>query len=225
MSLTKPVGRGAASRKYDLLSALLAFSLGEHKAIQRRTMRLISLITTRYNWAGDELRMGQSQIAALWSVDERTVKREMARLRENGWLILKQQGARGRVSVYGLGIEQILIDTRPTWNRIGDDFIQRLNPDHIEPVENNVVPLRREARVPNTGTSWGQTLEQLREIDRATCINWFEPLTEVGMEEGRMVLMAPSKFHARFVENNHKAMLMAALRGQQPHLTDVRIQY
>jgi len=176
MSLTKPVGRGAASRKYDILSALMAFSLAEHKAVQRRALRLMSLVTTRYNWAADELRMGQRQIATLWSVDERTVKREMARLRECGWLVLKSQGARGRVSIYGLGIEKILFDT-----------------------------------------------EQLREIDPATCTNWFEPLTEVGIEELRMVLMAPTKFHARFVEGNHKALLFAAIKEQDPQITDIRV--
>ena len=40
----------------------------------------MALITTRYNWQRDELTMGQGEIARLWSVDDRTVKREMARL-------------------------------------------------------------------------------------------------------------------------------------------------
>jgi hypothetical protein len=39
----------------------------------------MALITMRYNWQRDELTTGQGEIAPLWSVDERTVKREMAR--------------------------------------------------------------------------------------------------------------------------------------------------
>jgi len=223
MSLTKPVGRGAAARKYDILSALMAFSLAEHKAVQRRALRLMSLVTTRYNWAADELRMGQRQIATLWSVDERTVKREMARLRECGWLVLKSQGARGRVSIYGLGIEKILFDTRSAWNKIGSDFVMRMNPDHVETTTSNVVPIKRGSPSQNRETKWGRALEQLREIDPATCTNWFEPLTEVGIEELRMVLMAPTKFHARFVEGNHKALLFAAIKEQDPQITDIRV--
>jgi hypothetical protein len=68
-----------------------ALSKGKHD--QRRTLRLITLITARYNWMRDELAVGQREIARLWSVDERTVKREMALLRAQGWLNVKRQGA------------------------------------------------------------------------------------------------------------------------------------
>ena len=128
MQLPRPVGREAASRKYDILSALMAFGLAKDKHVQRQVMRIMALITTRYNWQRDELTMGQGEIARLWSVDDRTVKREMARLRAQGWLVLKRQGARGKVSVYGMDLNRMLEDTRPAWPLIGADFIARLEP-------------------------------------------------------------------------------------------------
>ena len=45
----RPVGREASSRKYDLLSALMAHGLAGDKHRQRLVLRLMALITTRYN--------------------------------------------------------------------------------------------------------------------------------------------------------------------------------
>ena len=43
-------------------------------------LRLIALITARYNWQRDELSVGQSEMARIWGVHDRTVKREVRRL-------------------------------------------------------------------------------------------------------------------------------------------------
>ena len=123
---TKTVGRGASSRKYDLITALGAYALSLGKTDQRRVLRLITLITARYNWARDELAVGQREIARLWSCDERTVKREAALLRGLGWLVVKRQGARGRVTEYGINIERMLKDTSDSWASVGPDFQIRL---------------------------------------------------------------------------------------------------
>ena len=80
MQRARPVGREAASKKYDILSALMAHALSLDPASQKLALRLMSLITTRYNWQRDELTIGQTEIARLWCVDPRTVKREMAKL-------------------------------------------------------------------------------------------------------------------------------------------------
>jgi len=95
----KPVGRDAAARKYDIITALGAYALAGGKHDHRLVLRFITLVTARYNWARNELAVGQREIAQLWSVDERTVKREMAKLRGCGWLVVKRQGARGRVTL------------------------------------------------------------------------------------------------------------------------------
>ena len=49
MQVIRPVGREAASRKYDVLSALMAHALAGDKHRQRLVLRLMAVITTRYN--------------------------------------------------------------------------------------------------------------------------------------------------------------------------------
>ena len=144
MQMIRPVGREAAARKYDALSALMALALASDPHRQRLIWRFLALVTTRYNWQRDELTMGQREIARLWCVDERTVKRDMARLRETGWIVVKRQGARGRVSVLGLGLERIMLDTRADWSNIGKDFTARMGEEAQEAGDPpNVVPFRR----------------------------------------------------------------------------------
>ena len=224
MQLPRPVGREAASRKYDIMSALMAFALSQDKHVQRQVLRIMALITTRYNWQRDELTMGQGEIARLWSVDERTVKREMARLRAQGWLVLKRQGARGRVSVYGMDLGRMLEDTRPAWPLIGEDFVARLDP--AEPAgqgASNVVPLRAVAAPEADGSVWATAQGWLHGEDPATYGAWFHSLTEAATEANCLILAAPTRFHATYVETNLKDRLVAALRRFDPGLRDVRV--
>ncbi len=74
----KPVGQQASVIKYDVLTAVGAFALSQPKGKQVLCQRLMTLITARYNWARNELAVGQREIAHMWNVDERTVKRETA---------------------------------------------------------------------------------------------------------------------------------------------------
>lgn len=225
MQLPRPVGREAASRKYDILSALMAFALARDKHVQRQVLRIMALITTRYNWQRDELTMGQGEIAKLWSVDERTVKREMAKLRALGWMVLKRQGARGRVSVYGLDLGRMMEDTRPVWPHIGQDFIARVAPAESGAGEgaSNVVPLRAAPQPAADGTLWAGAQARLHGEDAAVYGAWFHPLTEVGMEEGSLTLAAPTRFHARYVEQHLRERLLAALRAVEPSVRSVSV--
>ena len=224
MELVKPVGRGASARKYDILSAMMAFALGEDKTTQRQVMRLMCLVTTRYNWQRDELCMGQREIARLWSVDERTVKREMAKLRSKGWLILKRQGARGRVSIYGIDLSRIMTDTREAWPRIGEDYIMRVGQGGEPPPPSTVVPLRPVAAPAQDGTLWAGVKAQLHGSDPSTFANWFDALTQVSLEDGRLTLTAPTRFHARFVTANHYMRLLAACKMADPSIADLKIE-
>lgn len=224
MQLPRPVGREAASRKYDILSALMAFALSQDKHIQRQVLRVMALITTRYNWQRDELTMGQGEIARLWSVDDRTVKREMARLRAQGWLVLKMQGVRGRVSTYGMDLNRMLVDTRPAWPLIGEDFIARLEPAKtVGQGTSNVVALRAVALPMADGTLWSAGQAWLHQDDAATYGAWFHALTDAGVEDNCLTLVAPTRFHATYVAANLKDRLMAALRRLDPSLRDVRV--
>lgn len=226
MQIAKPVGREAASRKYDILSALMAFALSQDKTHQRQVLRLMSLITTRYNWQNDELSMGQDDIARLWSVDTRTVKREMAKLRAKGWLVLKRQGARGRVSLYGLDLSLILGDTRNTWDHIGPDFVARMSPE--KPVDeaghSNVVPLRAPRSAPvSDGSFWASVQQELHGQDPAVYAAWFEALHDAGRDQGRLHIVAPTRFHATYVKTHLKNRLLAVARRFDPTLSDIDI--
>ena len=108
MQIARPVGRQAASRKYDLLTALGVHACHGDKHRQRLVLRLMTLIVARYNWQSDEITVGQREIAALWGVDERTVKRDIARLRALGWLVQHRAAVRGRVASHGLDLAAIL---------------------------------------------------------------------------------------------------------------------
>lgn len=206
----RPVGRGAAARKYDLLTALGAYALAQGKGPQRLVLRLMTLITARYNWARDELAVGQREIARLWACDERTVKREMAKLRGMGWLVVRRQGARGRVTEYGLAVERILLDTRPRWDDVGPDFALRMG----AAPEPQVVPLPVRGRVaaPDVadGTEWALARAVLHAEDEATYGAWVAALARDGRAGGRLVLRAPSRFHAAYVGTHLSGRILAA---------------
>ena len=224
MLTTKPVGRGAAARKYDLLTALGAYALARDKHDQRRVLRLMTLITARYNWARDELAVGQREIAQLWSVDERTVKREMALLRARAWLVVRRQGARGRVTQYGLGLEQILRDTSSQWGAVGSDFEVRMAAPEESPT---VVPLPVKGQVAppdvSSGTEWALAQALLHAEDAATYATWISALMRAERAGGRVTLRAPSRFHAAYVQTHLERRVLAALKEVDAEVAEVRV--
>ena len=222
----KPVGRDAATKKYDILSALLAHGLRQDKHRQRLIMRLMALITTRYNWQRDELTMGQTEIAKLWDVDTRTVKREMAKLRSLGWLVEKRAAARGRVAMHGIALDQIMLDTRTAWDAIGPDFVARVQPSQEQPnVAANVVPLRPAAAPVNDGTLWAEAQSVFHAQDTAGFAAWVEKLSVVDYANGQLTLMAPSRFHATYVSTNLMERLTVILRRIDPSLVKLVVQH
>ncbi|WP_300042681.1 DnaA N-terminal domain-containing protein [uncultured Paracoccus sp.] len=223
MQVIRPVGREAAAKKYDLLSAMMAHALAGDQNRQRLILRLMSLITTRYNWQRNELTMGQREMARLWCVDERTVKRDMARLRATGWVIVKRQGARGRVSVLGLDLERIMLDTRAEWDHIGPDFVERAGGP--APVgDTTVVPFRpRPAVDPGQGV-WRQACRQLAAEDPVLFQTWLAALTEAGQDQGVLTLLAPTRFHASYVATHLLGRVLTALRRADASVRSVRVQ-
>lgn len=216
-----PVGRGAASKKYDLLTAMGAYALSKEKGDQRRVLRFITLVTARYNWVRDELAIGTREIARLWSCDERTVKREMARLRASHWLYIKRQGVRGRVSEYGMNIDQILEDTRQNWSSVGPDFSLRMD---VTPTP-DVVPLPPRGDVPapdvTDGSEWALARAVMHAEDAALYAAWIMHLTRVERAGGRLVLSAPTRFHAAYVETHLRTRILAACQSIDGDVTDV----
>ncbi len=228
MQVEQIAGRQSGAQKYDILSALMAFALSQDKNRQRLILRLMSLITTRYNWQRNELCMGQKDIATLWCVDERTVKRELAKLRALEWLIVKRKGSRGHNSVYSLDLTRVLEDTRPVWPNIGTDFVARVQERYVPKTdlpEPNVIPFRKQTGpTPEGGQGAWAGAQAALHAERADLYGaWFHGLTEVEVGQGRLILAAPTKFHATYVTTHLLGMLTAAVRMTDPSIHAVQI--
>lgn len=218
MQIKKAVGRGGATRKYDLLTILGAYALSQDKTLQRQVLRLICLITARYNWQNDQLTMGQQEIAKLWSVDPRTVKRELAALKTRGWLIEKRAAARGRVTLYGLGFERIMLDTRDVWPLIGPDFVERLSTQSPSESETaKVIPFPQAQFIPDDSL-WGELSRKLHEEDPAIYRAWFAPLSHELTAQG-LTLRSPGSFHATYLKTHLAQRIEHHLKRLAPGLS------
>lgn len=224
MQLVKPVGRGAAARKYDILTALGAWALARGKTEQRLALRLLTLVTARYNWSREELAVGQREIARLWACDERTVKREMAKLRAMGWLVVRRQGARGRVTEYRLNAETLLEDTRGQWAAVGPDYALRME-GQGETGQVVPMPVRGEVPAPDMsdGTEWSIAAGVLFNEDKAVYGSWLRAMTRVERVGGRLVLKAPSRFHAVYVQTHLMAQIIRACQAVDDTVTEITV--
>jgi hypothetical protein len=231
MLATAPVGRDAATKKYDILTALGAHACQSDPGLQRLTLRLITLVTARYNWRSEELSVGRRDIARLWGVDERTVKRDFARLKAMGWVVVRKAGVRGRVTAYGLDLDAVLRATEPAWAAVGPDFVARMQAltgqgaaPPAETPQGNVVPFRsRAAELPAGDGPWPRACALLLAEDAAVFQTWFAGLQVAESSDERLDLLAPSRFHARYVETHLAPRLWAALARVAPGLRALRI--
>ncbi len=223
MLMKKAVGQNGSARKYDLLTVLGTHGLAHGKAGQRLALRLMCLITARYNWQADELSVGQGEIARLWSVDLRTVKREMAVLRTRGWLVEKRGAARGRVTLYGLGIDAILRDTRGDWANVGPDLVARLDGGAMTAVTNIVSFPAPPLTAGHDATLWGRARGMLQAEAAAAYAPWIAPLGLTLAGQGAVELQAPSAFHASYVATHLSGVILAVLRRIDPAITQLRI--
>lgn len=228
MQVTRPVGRNASAVKYDILSALGVMALAGERSRATSIQRFCILLTTRYNWQSGQLAIGRAEIARLWSVNERTVKREMARLRSSGWLRVKQAGVKGRVTIYEIDLGQVLIDTRPIWPLIGPDFEARMEEGRGEtPAQSiNVVPFQRAPPPPPAGEGdvWGRVLAALHDRDPGLTSAWFCHLAEAERAGGAVVLKAPTRFIADYVEMHLTGRLLACYSRFDPSIRSVSVQ-
>ncbi|WP_118133610.1 DnaA N-terminal domain-containing protein [Oceanicella sp. SM1341] len=209
MTTNRLTGSTAPVRKYDLLTALAVLGLSGAPARRTTTLRLIAMITARYNWQADEISIGCRDLARLWSVDERTAKRELKRLREAGLIDVKRPAARGRVAVYRLdhtGIERV---TAEGWHKVGTDYVERMEASRggaapeAAPAP-KVVPLfPAEGEAPaeeGQDPFWAGICRRLRQEDPGLFRSWFAGLRFEAMEAGELRLGAPSAFVAGYVD-------------------------
>lgn len=219
----KITGPGAATAKYDVLTAITVTGLHGAPGYQASMMRLAAMVTARYNWARNEVSIGQVELSRLWSVNERTVKREMKRLTEGGLLICCRPGVRGRVGAYRLDLEELCRQSRPFWPSVGTDFADRMAALCLQ-TDQAVPPAAASARDQAEGISesagtepavnpgeWGQVQRLLRAQDPARYSAWFSKLDYQGCDGGgRVLLRAPSDFVGRYIETHLSKSLLAA---------------
>jgi hypothetical protein len=194
----KLVGPGAGVRKYDVLTWLAMAGLREAGLTATLALRLIALITARYNWAVDEASIGHEELTRLWGVSRRTVIRDIDKLRTAGLLVQTRPARRGRVGAYRLGHDRIIALAEPLREGMGADLCARTAPNAEKPVDDGrvVVVFPRPDDV--------SLHDRLRNAlvgaaSEAALARWFDPLRcEIG--DGGLTLCAPSAFHADYVE-------------------------
>ena len=207
-------GRHASAQKYDILTALGTFALSGSKHDQRLGLRFMTLITARYNWVRNELCVGQREIAQMWSVDERTVKREMAKLRGLGWLTVIRQGARGRVTRYAIDFDAISQSTKTTWAKVGPDYEYRMSGS---PKSDNIVPMepRGVVQTPDAadGSEWAVIQTILHQDNPALYTSWFHALRQIDRAGGCLTLQTPSQFHSSYLQSNLYGKLLSVCQS------------
>lgn len=211
-------GPGSASAKYDVLTALLVTASQAEGVEARLVLRLSLLITARFNWRRGVFAVGQRELARMWGVTERTVKREMSELRRLGWISVDIPAARGRVAQYKIDFPTVLRATAPFWDAVGPDFAARIA-GALEPEEqgaSNVVPLHSGSNTPVEGPVesdvplWAVVSERLREQDAKLYNAWFAQLEPHDLGGGHVQLVAPSRFVADYIRTHYISRLTAA---------------
>ena len=211
-------GPGAGSMKYDVLTALSVSGLHGAPAQQISMTRLCTLITARYNWKLDHFCVGQPEMARMWHVTERTVKREIKRWVDDRLLICVRKGVRGRVGAYRLNILRVFEISRATWAAVGTDYAERM--ESMDPAQSSSVVKVDFAKavqdVPpvNDGTSWSAVSERLRALYPDKHRNWFAPLRFVSDEGGRYTLAARSGFVVRYLETHFSTVIAEAVQAE-----------
>ena len=217
MDAKRLTGPGAGVVKYDLLTAIgLLGSFGTSAELMSMA-RLNMLITARYNWRRNEISVGQRDMASMWSVTERTVKREVRRWTDMQILVSVRKGVRGRVACYRLNASEIYRRSSPHWDQVGPDFADRMaesSPIKPEAEANKVVSIDFRAKSlaahqeePEAKGTWDAVQQRLRQHQPHQYAAWIAPLKQGTDADGVLRLIAPSRFVARYVETH----LMAAV--------------
>lgn len=221
MEQVKRVGPRAGALKYDLLTALTVTGLHGTPTEQTSLMRLCALITARYNWRIEEVSVGHAELARLWAVNDRTVKREMKRLMQMGVLTCIRPGVRGRVGAYRLNYRRIYEMSRPHWIMVGPDFEDRMIEVSGERTVVRVDFQQPKPAVPHlvsdTGQgTWGAVRRRLQSEHPALFESWFAKLVQADLGPDTLTLRAPNGFVSRYIETHFAQMLANAVAAEMP---------
>tara|TARA_R110000765_G_scaffold79015_3_gene155552 strand:+ start:210 stop:899 length:690 start_codon:yes stop_codon:yes gene_type:complete len=218
MNTLRLTGPEAGVIKYDLLTALSVAGLNGSPTLQTSLMRLIAAVTARYNWRADELTVGQRDLARMWSVNERTVKREIKRLTDAQILVCKRSGVRGRVAAYRLNYSQIVKLSEKCWALVGPDFEERMcmryqqqEPVKVVQLSDFSKPYDDKVDIPGT---WQSAMARLAQGNKDQFKAWFSQLQLISFEAGILRLKAPSKFAQRYIETHLSGPLLTAVEAE-----------
>lgn len=234
MDKKRLTGPQAGSLKYDILTALSVAGLHGSPGFQTTMLRLIALITARYNWRADELTVGQRDMARMWGVNERTVKREIKRLTQAGILVCKRQGVRGRVGAYRLDMSAVRQCSMPHWSDVGPDFAERMQ-GQVPGIDSRVVKVDFGAAKPmgeapavrtaDRPGEWRHVCARLRDHDADLFRNWFASLGFEALRDRVITLRAPNKFVARYIETHLMGKLTTALEAELGPIDRVLLEF
>lgn len=224
MLAKRPTGQGAASIKYDVLTALGVHACAQPKARQKLVLRFMTAITARYNWHRNDLSMGRAEFARLWHVDERTVRRELSKLKALGWIAVKRAPGRGRVAVYGVDWDAVLNATRLEWKGVGPDFESRMDGSTDHAQDNSRIVAFPVPPAPEGADEWRRALALLHQADPALHANWLAQLRRAGLTDGVLELEAPGAFQAEYVNTHAGARITRAVQQVAPHVRRVVVR-
>jgi len=230
MDAKKLTGPNAGSIKYDLITAMSVLGLAGKPSLQTSMTRLIALVTARYNWFRDEVTVGQRDIAKMWSVDQRTVKREMKRLLEAEILVKVRHGVRGRVAAYRLNYREIVNLSEPHWTLVGPDFVERMSTLYprsaVKVVKVDFGKKPPESNIPLTGdrSGWRKTCQILRASDESVFQNWYNKLTFKSIVDNELILTAPNNFIAQYILTHLEGLLLLAAQESLPKVDRIKIE-
>ena len=226
MQIAKATGPRAASLKYDILTALLVLGQADSGVDGRLASRLALLITARFSWRTETFRVGVRELGQLWSVTERTAKRELAQMRAKGWVSVARAATRGRVAEHRIHLDVVLAATRGSWAAVGPDFEERMGQGgQTATAPQTVVPFpgKSVAAPVADGSGWAAVSSMLHDSDPSAYAAWFAKLQEVSCHDGVLVLAAPSAFVRSYVENHLRLRLLGAVTATDGGLREVRV--
>ena len=227
----RPTGPGAGVIKYDVITALSVMALHQGPTQQTTVLRLVALLTARYNWKLDQFCVAQSEMARMWNVSERTVKREIKRMVETGLLRCIRQGVRGRVGAYRLDYSRLFDQSRDSWSAVGVDFEDRMQATtatrdaKVVKVDFGPRPVTPVPDMPEGDDLWPRVLRALAQSDPDNLRNWYMKLRLGTVQDGRVTVDAPSGFVASFVQTHLAAQLSEALAREMGQGVRLSIRY
>ena len=192
---------------------------------QTSLMRLSLLITARYNWRIEMVSVGHSELARLWAVNDRTVKREMKRLMVMGIITCIRPGVRGRVGAYRLNYRRIYEASRNCWAAVGGDYEDRMREVSGETTVVKVdfqsqskMPVKPQLVVDGGTGTWGAVRQKLKAEHPALFESWFAKLVQDKVEDHVLILRAPNSFVSRYIETHFAETLAFAVETEMPTL-------